>query len=1200
MRKIKTDGTNYQMGIAPPTFPPNIALGVPDLKVLEAFLAAGTWTNGGTAGAITQANRFSTTIAVIKFDSGTTGWASVQPTAMSVDIQPGAIVKVNAGGGTEETTRIQAIFRGITVTTIGSIVYDSGTTGLCTIQPAKLAAGESKMINTFGRTVTDPASARATERQVVADTEAPVSVRDSKYVGLQPGVLIRLNSGGGTDEYVTILSQAWNKDGTASIRVSTVNNHAAGETLGTVATFRAYFANTHVATEALVAGRFSSTVTVGTGYFNNVAAYDLSVINIRPTQDLDEIHLSVRVSDLTKLVEGRVMFDVDSSTNDFTRNFFYYPFRASDLVPIASGVLTTLTGTQTAIQNDQISTYSTTAPVYSGTYTGYPEGTYPYVPHSGQTETYLIGSSGASVPAGTTPQSSTTSITPAAESTSGDEQWTELFFKVRDLVRVGSDFSRNLSNVAAIRIQFNVTASVTVRVASLTVQGSYGPDVGATGADYFYRYRGRSSLTGAASNPSPPVRAGIRPHRQRVKISCLALGDPQVDKLDVYRFGGALTSWKYVGTADSSGALGNSSAHPATAANDALSGTTPWNNTGNATACDGVYATAVATSLLDAPSQWLKLTNLGFAVPAGSVVTGIKATVTGHRILSFRANLSINASLVKAGTIQTASNKSQFVSAFPPGLTDTTLSYGSSTDTWTLALSDTDVNNAGFGVAFQITPNSYPVAGVSTTFIDCAEITVYYSSLVNFNDDYSDDAIANSPTLELDNFQPFPTIDIPKSGTCNVIGNRIVRTAGATFNQNWAPGSVVEVNGIPQVLYAQPYSTSVLETHEGTGTLTGVPFLIRGATLLGQPLPSIWGPMDGMVFGCGDTYQAGTLFVCKPYNPDSSPDRYQIDVTPPSEPLINGCMYGTRSFVWSSERMFEIITSFGDTNIVRVQEVYDGGGMFTRWGIAVGVAMYTVQKDGIFASIGGSRQSITSSQLYLLFPHDGQPGQDLSVGGATFKAPDFTSAPESSIRLRCYDHHLYFEYLDTGSVNRTLVFNETLGVWGLDNYVNEIGTHYGEEGKGVHSMLMGGTNGILYQMTGTQDDGVDFDSKYYMPFIGDLAGQFIHAANAEVALISNDNVSLITNIDNVDYTVTVPSTGGAYKKQYTNLNPVKGKAWAFAVTSTKPFKCFGRDFTVGLKEWGSEGEFRDFKPFADLERQVVGYARPIPFSTGGT
>src|ERR1035437_10281124 len=65
----------------------------------------------------------------------------------------------------------------------------------------------------------------------------------------------------------------------------------------------------------------------------------------------------------------------------------------------------------------------------------------------------------------------------------------------------------------------------------------------------------------------------------------------------------------------------------------ALSGSSgSWNNPSNVAVLDGVYS--VSDPLVNSPTQqysnYLQVTNFGFAIPSGSVITGMQLYITWH------------------------------------------------------------------------------------------------------------------------------------------------------------------------------------------------------------------------------------------------------------------------------------------------------------------------------------------------------------------------------------------------------------------------------------------------------------------------------------------------------------------------------------------------------------------------------------------
>src|SRR5262249_26297965 len=157
--------------------------------------------------------------------------------------------------------------------------------------------------------------------------------------------------------------------------------------------------------------------------------------------------------------------DCDGSNNNFTQNFFSFAFRPNDLVPVATNALTVTNTTQAQIQTDVID------------------------PDSDQTGT-------------------------------GVSQWSEFRLRVGDLQRVGTDLTRGLANIAAIRVQLSTSDTTVLKVDAWSLRGGYGPtiagaaDSDSAGEPIQYRYRYRSSLTGAKSLASPTMRYGVVPRRQ--------------------------------------------------------------------------------------------------------------------------------------------------------------------------------------------------------------------------------------------------------------------------------------------------------------------------------------------------------------------------------------------------------------------------------------------------------------------------------------------------------------------------------------------------------------------------------------------------------------------------------------------------------------------------------------------------------------
>jgi hypothetical protein len=1032
MVKVRSDGLVHTVGFAPPLGAPVVEFGPDVFLAISNFGAVGSWTNGGTAGSLSEVARVNTTITAIVYDMGTLGFACVAPASI-VGFGVGQLVTINTGGGTAEQVLVSEVRTGIGAATIGSIIYDTGATGLCTIQPNQsTVTGSNRGLGAIQVGPVGPARRipRATSKGIPHTNFQPAVPRglptpslpanefrrripSARPLGIQPDAMVLINSGGGNQEYVRVLSVSVGPNNSASFRCSTVNTHVAGEPLIGVSAFRAYLANTHAAAETLKDGSIASAIGAGTGTISLVSPFNLTTAPPNAIQETDNISISIFMDHPEYLTEAKIFFDVDPTTNNFTQNYFYAALRQADTQQAVSSNQTALAAKQQAITKGLSNDFGWG----SGGSVLLKDG--PTAIYGGTDELGNVRTGGSSTfsPGGT--------VATSKQAATGGSQWTQFTFKVSDLVRVGSNLAQTLANVAAIRIQIQATALQNVQIGDLWIGGTYGPDIGATGSPYFYRDTAFSSLTGVESLAGPPTRSGIEPKNQQVAVFPQPYPNANADKRRIYRWGGTLPQWTYVG----------------------------------------------------------------------------------------------------------------------------------------------------------VCPND-----------DSPE----------FLDDLSDTDIAVNPGLEVDQFQPFPTVDLPRSGICNTVGTKVIRVSGDVFNMQWYPGSQININGIFYSLYSQPLANGTLEIVENAGTQSGVPFFLTQPTILGVPLPSFWGPYAegsaSFFFACGDFYQPGTLFLTNGNNPDGASDTLQIECTSPSEPLINGCMFGTTPFVWSSGRLFLLQPNLGSTvtsptlldpNAAQLfipDPVPGSKGLFAPWAFSVGTMIHYLSGDGIYQSNGSGSDSITEEDLYLLFPHDGQPAQAVTVGTITINPPNMSLS--SKLRLAEIDGFVYFDFVDINGTQRTLVYNIITKVWAVDDYTPTVGVHYQDEGQGVHAMILGGTNGIAYISGGPTDGtGFPFPCEMRMPQLSELPGGYEVPIDAFLGLQSsqNGNISLVVNVDGADNLITVPVTTN-YERLYQRLSAVKGKILAFGLAAPFGFTLFQRDCQVRCGNWGRADAAPPTNPFSDLRR----------------
>ena len=102
--------------------------------------------------------------------------------------------------------------------------------------------------------------------------------------------------------------------------------------------------------------------------------------------------------------------------------------------------------------------------------------------------------------------------------------------------------------------------------------------------------------------------------------------------------------------------------------------------------------------------------------------------------------------------------------------------------------------------------------------------------------------------LERDNFEPFPSIDLPQKGVCNVSGGVITYISGGSvnggtevgFNPRWLAGTTILIGSptsLAYVLIARPVSNTI--TIPGVPDGTNLAYEIPEPILAAQPLPII-------------------------------------------------------------------------------------------------------------------------------------------------------------------------------------------------------------------------------------------------------------------------------------------------------------------------------------------------------------------------
>jgi hypothetical protein len=437
-------------------------------------------------------------------------------------LNPGAWGIVGAAAVPTSANRI--------ATTITTILYDTGAVGWATIAPAngkniglgsrlQLNGTSGEYVNVFG---VYGSLASTTILGVAYDSGTSglgTIVPTVATQGLQRNQMVQVN---GTAVRVTSVTEG--PDGLYSFRATLPAGLVAGQAVVIPFSFRAYTTFTQAATNAVNSYALQSVMTLaagvtsGTGLVYANESADLSQLAGRPLTGDDYIHAGFMIDNPANVQEVHVLFDVDPTTNDFAHNFYYKAVRQSDFQGASSGSSTTTLNNINALTNN-IANNVVSAGDYSTAQLPYPAGS----------QTDFSG--------------------PSAEQFAvGNAQWFDLTFKINDLTRVGTDQSVGLSNVKAFGVLVLLSGTATFSFGSVWVGGSYGPDsninsYGNQGQPILYRYRYRSSLSGAYSDVSPATRNGETPWRQGMNVTVTASTDPQVDLIDIERNGGTGDTW---------------------------------------------------------------------------------------------------------------------------------------------------------------------------------------------------------------------------------------------------------------------------------------------------------------------------------------------------------------------------------------------------------------------------------------------------------------------------------------------------------------------------------------------------------------------------------------------------------------------------------------------------------------------------------
>jgi hypothetical protein len=324
--------------------------------------------------------------------------------------------------------------------------------------------------------------------------------------------------------------------------------------------------------------------------------------------------------------------------------------------------------------------------------------------------------------------------------------------------------------------------------------------------------------------------------------------------------------------------------------------------------------------------------------------------------------------------------------------------------------------------------------------------------------------------LEVTSYQPWPVTDVPHQGTALVTGTSVVWQSGDQFNLRWLRGTEIIIGGNTYSLYAPATSATFLQLAENVVPPAGsFTFQIPEATIEGQPLYAAWlDEANNRILACGDPLNPGLLYFSDNDNPDGASDSGYIEVTTPNEPLLNGFYNEGSNYVFTSSGMFRVESTPGSVNPYAAYRLSGVEGMAGPWAFdAERRWAFWWGPDGIYSyQFGPAAENMTAKDLYPLFPHAGQQGQQnipgvaVSIGGQVLYPPNYSVT--GRMRIAYGESFVYATYQNSAGGVETLVYSLNAGGWRKDTYTPNV-THFSLE-KGIPNpaTLVGGMDGNLY------------------------------------------------------------------------------------------------------------------------------------------
>lgn len=246
-----------------------------------------------------------------------------------------------------------------------------------------------------------------------------------------------------------------------------------------------------------------------------------------------------------------------------------------------------------------------------------------------------------------------------------------------------------------------------------------------------------------------------------------------------------------------------------------------------------------------------------------------------------------------------------------------------------------------------------------------------------------------------------------------------------------------------------------------------------GDTVREHPLASIFGPINDIMFGCGDSFHEGRLYWSKPTEFEHWPAANYVDVCPDGEELLAGFRLGGQGFVFSRERLYAVYPNLADSRIVATNPTSCQKAPIARWAFTVGFGLcFFIERDGIYATNGGPEVNLTDDRLRPIFH-----SQDVGTPVLTRRSIDFSATED--LRLFVIGDYLWFLYRDRGAVRRVLRYNIVLKHWeGTHDFGAAITVAF-DDVQGKRVLMGAATAAVVVENRGANDLGNPITAEFF-------------------------------------------------------------------------------------------------------------------------